>query len=96
MRKVKNMKSYPSYEKYSNVNNACNDFPHKLIVVVNKIAPLNTVRIKNTSSEWFDKEIVEKSSLRDKLFKKFKSNCLKIDWRIYKEARNDFQQLIKI
>ena len=27
--------------------------------------------------------------------KKFKSSCLNIDWEIYKEARNDVQQLIK-
>ena len=53
---------FPNYEKYSNVNKAYNDLFHKLIEVVNKIAPLKTVRIKNASSEWFDKEIAEKLS----------------------------------
>ena len=28
--------------------------------------------MKNTSSEWFDREIVENLNLREKLFKKFK------------------------
>ena len=38
----------------------------------------------------------EKLRLRDKLFKKFKSNCLKnMDWKVCKEARNDVQGLIK-
>ena len=46
--------------------------------MVNKIAPLKTVRVKNTSSEWFDREIAEKQSLRDKLFKKIKSSRLYI------------------
>ena len=63
--------------------------------MVNNIAPLKTARIKNTSNEWFDREIAEKLSIRDKLFKKFKSSCLNIDWEIYKEARNDVQRTIK-
>ena len=56
---------------------------------------MKTVRIKSTSSEWFGREIAEKLNLRDKLFKKFKSSRLNRDWEIYKEARNDVQQLIK-
>ena len=42
--------------------------------------------MKNISSEWFDREIAEKISLRYKLAKKFKSSRLNIDWEIYKEA----------
>ena len=86
---------FPSYEKYSNVSKACNDFFHKLIEVVNRIAPLKTVRKKNTSSEWSDSEIAEKLSVRDKLFKKFKLSSLNIDWEINKESRNDVQRLIQ-
>ena len=56
-----------------NVRKAYNNFVHKLIEVVNKIAPLKIVRIKNVSSEWFDRAKAEKLSLRDKLFKKLKS-----------------------
>ena len=57
--------------------------------------PLKTVGIKTTSSEWFDREIAGKLSLRDKLFNKFKSNRLNIDWEIYKKTRNDVQRLIE-
>ena len=63
---------------------AHNNFFQKLIEVVNNIAPLKTERIKNTSNEWFDRKIAEILSIRDKLFKKFKSSCLNIDWEIYK------------
>ena len=52
-----------------------------MIEVVINIAPLKTVRTKNTSNEWFDREIAEKLSLRDKLFKKFESGCLNIENR---------------
>ena len=47
--------------------------------MVNDIAPLKTERIKNTSSELFDREIAEKLSMRDKLSKKFKLSRLNID-----------------
>ena len=45
--------------------------------------------------EWFNREIAEKLSVRGKLFKKFKSRSLSIDWEIYKEARNEVQRTIK-
>ena len=66
-----------------------------MIEVVNNITPLKTARIKNKSNEWFDSEIAEKLSIRDQLFKKFKSSRLNIDWEIYKEARNEVQRTIK-
>ena len=86
---------FSNYEKHRNVNKAYDDFFHKLIEVINKIAPLKTVRIKKTRGEWFDRELAEKLSLRDKLFKKLKSSCLNIDWEIYKKTKNDVQRLIK-
>ena len=65
-----------------------------MIEVVNNIAPLKTVRIKNTSNEWFDREIAEKLSKKDKIFKKFKSSRLNIDWEIYR-GKNEVQRTIK-
>ena len=56
---------------------------------------MKTVRIKITSSKWFNREGEEKWSLRDKLSQKFKTRRLNIDWEIYKEARNDAQGLMK-
>ena len=43
---------------------------YKNVEIVNNIAPLKTARIRNTSSQWSDKEIAEKISIRDKLFYK--------------------------
>ena len=56
---------------------------------------MKTVRIKITSSTWFNREGEEKWSLRDQLSKKIKTRRFNIDWKIYKEARNDAQGLIK-
>ena len=76
--------TFPNYEKY-NIKKAYNDFLfRKLIKVVNNILPLKAMRIKNTSTEWFDGEIAEKLSIRDKLFKKLKSSRLNIHWEIYR------------
>ena len=87
--------TFPNYEKYHSINKTYDNFFQKLIEVVNDIAPLKTTRIKNTSNEWFNMEIAKKSSIGDKLFKKFKSSRLNIDWEIYKEAKNDVQRTIK-
>ena len=61
--------TFPNYEKY-NIKKACNNFFQKLIEMVNNIAPLKSARIKNTSNEWFDREIARKLNIRGKLFKK--------------------------
>ena len=77
--------AFSNYEKYHDINKVYNNFFQKLIELVNNIAPLKTVRIKNASNKWFDSGIAEKLSIRDKLFKKFKSSRLNINWEIYKE-----------
>ena len=55
--------SFRSFKNYS-----ANEY--KNVEIVNNIAPLKTARIRNTSSQWSDKEIAEKISIRDKLFYK--------------------------
>ena len=58
----------------------------------NNIIPLKTARIKNTSSEWFDRENAEKLGTRDKLFKKFKSSRLNIDCEIYNRQETTYKE----
>ena len=79
--------------KYHNINKPYNHFFQKLIEVVNNIAPLKTVRIKSTSNEWSYREIAEKLSIRDKLFKKFKSKRLNnIEKSIKRQERRSKEQ----
>ena len=47
-----------------------------------------------TLQNWFDVEIMEKISDRDRLFEKFKMPCLHVDKDNYKEVRNEVQKLI--
>ena len=49
---------------------------------------------KTKLTEWFDGEVAEKISVRNKLFKKFKRSKLHIDKEIYKIARYEVQKLI--
>ena len=51
---------FSNYDRYHNINKAYNYFFQKLIKVVNNIPPFKTTRIKNSSNEWFDREIAEK------------------------------------
>ena len=68
---------------------------NKITQVINNLAPYKTIRVKNQSNEWFDGELAEQISNRDKVFKKFKKSELYIDELIYKEAKNTVQRLIK-
>ena len=63
--------------------------------MVNAVAPFKTVRAKNNTSEWFDREIADKIHMRDKLYKKFQLTKLHVDGESYKEARNLVQNLIR-
>ena len=63
--------------------------------VVNKIAPLKEICIKNNTAEWVDEEVLEGIKTRDKLFRKFKKSRSNIDNKNYKTSRNQLQELIK-
>ena len=86
---------FPNYEEYTDINTAYNDFVTRLQTTINDIAPLKSIRIKNTTPEWFDGEIADKISMRDNLFKKFKSNKLEINNELYLKAKREVQSLIK-
>ena len=70
-RELKNI-AFQNYEKFSDVNSAYSDLMNKITQVINNLAPYKTVRVKNQSNEWFDSELAEQISNRDKLFKKLK------------------------
>ena len=68
---------------------------NKITQVIDNLAPYKTISVKNQSNEWFDSELAEQISNRDKLFKMFKKSKLHIDELIYKEGKNTVQRLIK-
>ena len=86
--------NFSNYERFSCINAAYTNFLNKLMKIVNKIAPSKDIRIKNTTQEWFDREIAELTHARKKLFLKFKNSKLHIDEENYKKVKYHVQNLI--
>ena len=84
-----------NYEKFNDVNSVYSGLVNKITQVINSRVLYKTIRVKNQSNEWFDGELAEQISNRDKLFKKFKKSKLHIDELICKEVKNTVQRLIK-
>ena len=50
---------------------AYNDFIQKIMNIIDKVAPLKEIQVKQNSQEWFDWEIADEIKNRDRLFKTF-------------------------
>ena len=74
------------------IDKAHENFIQKVMSVIDNLALSKNKRIKGTSEDWFDDEIIEKINLRDKVFKK---SCLYNDEDNFKEVRNELQKLIR-
>ena len=57
---------------------------------------MKEIRIKNSSKDWSDEEILEKIEKRDKLFAKFKQSKQPSDNQNYKIPRSKVQSMIKM
>ena len=62
---------FSNYENCGDVNKVYENFIQKLMSVIDELAPFKTKQVKGNSQEWFDGEVPEGITLRDKLFKKF-------------------------
>ena len=69
---------FPNYHNFKNINDTYSNFIQKVMGVIDLVAPIKSRRIKQNSQEWFDSEIAEKISVRDKLFMKFQKSKLHI------------------
>ena len=56
---------------------------------------MKEIRIKNSSKDWFDEEILEEIEKRDKLFAKFKKSKQPSDNQNYRIAPSKVQIMIK-
>ena len=65
--------NFPDYSNFKDINDAYSDFTEKVTSVIDEIAPIKEIRIKNNSQNWFDTEIIEEIGRRDKSFAKFKN-----------------------
>ena len=64
--------NFSNYKNFDNVNDTYSNLIHKVMVVIDKVGPIKTRRIKRNSLEWFDSDILGKLIFQDKLFKKYK------------------------
>ena len=83
------------YNSFDNLDLAYSEIISRRVSVVNVVAPVKTVRIKNNTRDWSDGEIVEEIHKWDKLYKKFKLTNLHVGEDLYREARNVIQNLIR-
>ena len=86
--------NFPNYELFNDIDTAYKNFIQNIMAVTDNLSPSKNKRIKGTSQNQFDAEIMEKISDRDKLFQKFKKSRLHVDKDNYKELRNEVQKLI--
>ena len=77
-----------NYSKFKDISDAYLDFIGKVTSVIDQIAPMKEIRVKNNSQNWFDAEIHKEIETRDKLLAKFKKSRKSTDHENYKKARN--------
>ena len=63
--------------------------------IIDEIAPVKEMCIKNNTEEWVDEETFEAIRARDKKYKRCKRTRLHVDHVNYRKSRNKVQNLIK-
>ena len=64
--------NFLSHQNFNDAAEAYDDFIQKIMVAIDKVAPIKERRLKHNSQEWFDGEISEAIKNCDKFLKKFK------------------------
>ena len=83
-----NETEFPEYSTFQNINEAYSDIITKLLVVIDKIAPIKEIRVKGNSKSWFDGDISER-------IKKYEITGLQVDYESFKNTQNQVKKLIK-
>mgnify|MGYP001792126289 FL=1 len=87
--------NFLNYENFEDIDEAYFDFSRKLTSVIDKVAPMREIRVKNNSPEWFDREISEALKSRHLNFKKFKKSRSVPDEKNFKTSKYICRNLIK-
>ena len=61
--------SFPNYELFDDIDKAYENVVQKVMAVIDNLAPSKNKRIKGTSQDWFDAEIMGRINEREKLSK---------------------------
>ena len=79
---------FPKYLEFIDINAAYSHFIQVIISVIDELAPLKEIRIRNSTQEWMDEEVLEGIRIRDKLLSKFRKT--KTQW-----ARGRHSEILK-
>ena len=80
----------------TNVNNAWYSFSQMFKNVIDEVAPLKEVRLKQRNQVWFNREVREMIRLRNQAYSKFKQSKNNDDYLEFKKIRNLTQRKIQI
>ena len=86
---------FPKYSEFIDINAAYSHFLQLITSVIDKLAPLKEIRVRNNTQEWMDEEVLEGIRIRDKLLSKFKKTKTHTDHVNFRKARNRVLSLIR-
>ena len=84
----------PDFDESRNIDEIYNNFIIELSKIIDYVAPLREIRVKNKTPDWFDGTIMDEIRTRDKLHRKFINTKLEVDGLPYRSSRNKVQNLI--
>ena len=70
-------------------------FTHKLLEILNDMAPMRQFQIRKKYNAWLSDETKEMITLRNSLHKTAAESQLPEDWEIYKKVRNRLNNRLK-
>ena len=50
---------FPNYSEFMDINAAYSQFMQVITSIIDEIAPLKEIRIRNNTQEWIDEEVLE-------------------------------------
>ena len=80
---------FPQYSEFIDINAAYSHFLQLISSVIDEIAPVKEIRVRNNNQEWMDEEVLEGVRIRDKLLSKFKRTKTHMDHFNYRRAWNN-------
>ena len=89
-----NINLFHDYSTFNDVNKGYSDLIKKVNSIVDEIAPVKEMCVKNNTEEWVNEETFEAIRVRDKKYQRFKRTRLYADHLSYKKSRNQVKKLI--
>ena len=91
VRQIKWLEIYMS----DNVNEAVNLFTHKILNILNDMAPMRKIQIRKRYNPWVSEETIGLIKLRNNAHITATESCIEEDWNTYKQLRNTINNRLK-